>query len=69
MVAAWRQELFSSPQQARELVPLLARHGVTHLNVPNKQRGERQALLDRCRALVAALPPTGAVCCHWSLSK
>ena len=70
MASAWRQEVFSgSPQQARELAPLLAKHGITHVNVPNKQRGERLDLLDRCRALVAALPPSGDVCCHLALAR
>lgn len=70
MAQSWRQEVFPhSPQQARELVPLLTRHTITQLNLPNKQRGEQQALLDRCRALAAALPPHGTVCCHWSVAK
>lgn len=70
MALPWRQEVFlHSPHQAREHVPLLTGHGIKHVNVPNKQRGEQQALLDRCRALVAALPPDGSVCCHFSLAK
>lgn len=67
---AWRQELFcSSPEQLMEAAALLRRHQhcVAGLNVPNKQKGEAAALIERCRSLHELLPAAN-VCCHFSIN-
>lgn len=70
VLPTWRQELFlrSPAEQLRDLAPLLQRHRLASLNLPNKSKGELPALLERCRALRAALPAPVDVCCHYAIN-